>query len=283
MGGGDVGHVEGRVLPHQHDIDARQIGDGGIAQREVIALDRAHRKRARKRRHDAIAERQIARAVIEQIVAAALRLQRQRKGGIACDVDLLDRVHLDGNAHERILLVQPPLQAGEPDGGFVMQPIAGFGERQAGFIGLLRRPQRARRLVQPGQIDPQFRASPARSAPCAWRFPAPGPAGRISIAPQLQIVLKPEQDIGIADRFGKPWVGAKIASHAGRCAQPLAVDGCPAIERIDQRLAAVEIRSGAGSGRAYSALPPPIRRRARHGCRECRAPPAGRGGGRSPP
>ena len=67
----------------------------------MIALHGAHVQRAHMRRHLAVAEGQIARPVIEQAMAALLRFQRQGKGGIAADVDLLDRVHLDrdGQCH----------------------------------------------------------------------------------------------------------------------------------------------------------------------------------------
>ena len=36
----DVGHVERRVLPHQHDIGLRQVVDARLAQREMIAFHR---------------------------------------------------------------------------------------------------------------------------------------------------------------------------------------------------------------------------------------------------
>ena len=71
----------------------------------MIALHRAHSQRAHMRRHLAVAEGQIARAVIEQAMAARLRFQRQRESGIAADIDLLDRVHLDrdGQGHDKPL------------------------------------------------------------------------------------------------------------------------------------------------------------------------------------
>ena len=111
MRGRDVGHVEGRVLPHQHHIGGRKIDDGGFAQGEMIAARVAHRKRTDARRHLAIAKRQVARAVIEQRMAPRLRFQRQRKSGIAADIDPLDRVHLDcdGKRHEEFL-VEAPLE-----------------------------------------------------------------------------------------------------------------------------------------------------------------------------
>ena len=38
VGGGDVGHVERRVLAHQHDVEASRVDHLFIAQREMVAL-----------------------------------------------------------------------------------------------------------------------------------------------------------------------------------------------------------------------------------------------------
>ena len=46
----------------------------------------------------AVAEGQIARQVVPEHVPARLRFQRQGEGGIAVDIDRLDRVHLDRDA-----------------------------------------------------------------------------------------------------------------------------------------------------------------------------------------
>ena len=67
----------------------------------MIALRRAHLS-GHARRHHAVAEGQIARAVIEKRMAARLRFQRQREGGIAGDIDLLDRVHLDRDGKRHV-------------------------------------------------------------------------------------------------------------------------------------------------------------------------------------
>ena len=69
----------------------------GLAEREMIAglvadaegLDRGDQFLA--------AQRELVRGVIGHAVAALLRLQQQRKGRIAADVDARDGVHLDGD------------------------------------------------------------------------------------------------------------------------------------------------------------------------------------------
>ncbi len=99
----DVGHVEGRILAHQNDVGGRQIVGGGFAEDEVIVLRISHGQRTGPRGHQPIAKGEVARPVIEQRMAAGLRFQRERKGGIARDVDALDRVHLDGNSERHPL------------------------------------------------------------------------------------------------------------------------------------------------------------------------------------
>src|SRR5471032_193663 len=76
----------------------------------MIALDGAHTQRADMRAHLAVAEGEIAWPVIEQAMTAPLCFQRQGKSGIAADIDLLDRVHLDRNGQRHItpLEIRPP-------------------------------------------------------------------------------------------------------------------------------------------------------------------------------
>ena len=45
----------------------------------------------------AVPQREIGRGVVEHIMAASLRLQEKREGGIPVDIDPLDRVHLKGD------------------------------------------------------------------------------------------------------------------------------------------------------------------------------------------
>ena len=95
---GDVAKVEGRVLPHQHDVRLRaEIEAHRFAEREVIADHPLHRHRMRARPDPAVAIVQVLRAVMEQPVAARLCGQHQREGRIARDVQALERVHLDGD------------------------------------------------------------------------------------------------------------------------------------------------------------------------------------------
>jgi len=110
MGGGDIGHVERRVLAHQHHIRRRQVVNELFAQGEMIAFHCAHIQRPDPRRHLVFAEGKIAGAVIEDAVATLLRFQQQGERGIAADVNFLDWVHLDrnGQCHLIPLIVRTP-------------------------------------------------------------------------------------------------------------------------------------------------------------------------------
>ncbi len=54
----------------------------------------------------AVAQREIVGRVIEHVMAAPLRFEQQREGGIAPDIDALDGVHLEGDfeGHGALLL-----------------------------------------------------------------------------------------------------------------------------------------------------------------------------------
>ena len=98
MGGRDIGHVERRVLAHQHHVDVgRQVDGLRFAQGEKVAGLAAHVQGARRRQDAAAGKRQVRGQVVAQAMAPALRLQGQGKGRIAVDVDAVDRVHLDGH------------------------------------------------------------------------------------------------------------------------------------------------------------------------------------------
>ena len=94
VGGGDVAHVEGRVLPHQHDIALPEIGTALFASREVVAGFITHADIIAGGEQRAAAKRQRLRLVVEQRMAAPLCFQHHGEGRVALDVDGLDRVHL---------------------------------------------------------------------------------------------------------------------------------------------------------------------------------------------
>jgi hypothetical protein len=100
----DVGHVEGRVLAHEHHIDAREVDPLRRAERVVVPLYVTHLQRLDAGDHLAVAHGQAVRRVMEKPVAARLRLEQKGKGRVAGDPDALDRVHLDrdGEGHGRL-------------------------------------------------------------------------------------------------------------------------------------------------------------------------------------
>ncbi len=63
----------------------------------MVALLVANLERLHVRDHLRAQQRQPVRRVIGDAVAAFLRFQQQREGGIAADADPLDRVHLHGD------------------------------------------------------------------------------------------------------------------------------------------------------------------------------------------
>ena len=97
MRGGDVGHVEWRVLAEMHHVELGQILLALMRQPVMVAGLVLDREAMAERDQLAVAEREIVRRVIEHVVAAPLRLEQQGEGGIAPDIDALDRVHLEGD------------------------------------------------------------------------------------------------------------------------------------------------------------------------------------------
>ncbi len=95
MRGGDVGHVEGWVLAEQHDIHGRKIDTLGRAEFEMIALHVAQQHRLDGGVEFAVAEAQPLGRIVKKLVATRLRLKAHGEGGIACDIDARDMVHLD--------------------------------------------------------------------------------------------------------------------------------------------------------------------------------------------
>jgi hypothetical protein len=79
VGRRDVGEIEGRILPHQDDVERGQIDSLAVTQRKVISRTVADLERAYGCKHRAVTQGQAIRRVIGQHMAAFLRLQQQRK------------------------------------------------------------------------------------------------------------------------------------------------------------------------------------------------------------
>ncbi len=115
VGRGDVGEIEGRILPHQHHVGVlADVERHDVAEGEMIAGDRPDSDGAGRRGDAAIAVAQVARGIMIEPMAACLRGEHQGEGRVACDLDRLHGVHLDGDgkAHVITLLRMCRLQIG---------------------------------------------------------------------------------------------------------------------------------------------------------------------------
>ena len=90
----DVVEIERRVLTQQHHVERRQRRALSVAEREMVAGLVAHAERLDGGEHAFLHHRHAIGRVIAELMPAGLRLEQQRKGRIAADVDPLDRVHL---------------------------------------------------------------------------------------------------------------------------------------------------------------------------------------------
>ena len=97
VGGGDVGHVEGRILAHENHVHQRQVEFLHLPQAKVVAFLAADRQGAREGGETAAPEGQATGEVMVERVATVLGLERQGKGAVGVDVDRLDGIHLDGD------------------------------------------------------------------------------------------------------------------------------------------------------------------------------------------
>ena len=102
MGGGNIIHIKRRVLAHQHHIHRRQIGQFCRPQRKMRARLIGHFKSVQAGADFAVQHDQRIRRVIIKRMAARLRLQRQRKTGVADNVNIGNRVHLNGDFQRRL-------------------------------------------------------------------------------------------------------------------------------------------------------------------------------------
>jgi len=97
VGGGDISHVEWRILAHQDHVHSRQVHDRRVAELEMPTPLALHPQRPDPGIEPAALENQVLRQVMEQTVSPLLRLEREREGTVGVDVDRLDRIHLDGD------------------------------------------------------------------------------------------------------------------------------------------------------------------------------------------
>ncbi|MNT28641.1 hypothetical protein D3C72_1643430 [compost metagenome] len=95
VGGGDVSHVEGRILTQMDDIHGRQIDALRFGEREMVALDVAQFHLLHRGVNLAIAHGKALRRIMEQPVSACLRLEAHGEGGVTGDIDAGDMIHLD--------------------------------------------------------------------------------------------------------------------------------------------------------------------------------------------
>ena len=81
----------------QDHVHLRQVGAHRLAEREMVALHVADLHLLEAGEDAAVGLRQPVRRVVIEPVAAPLRLQRKREGGVPRDVQRTDMVHLDGD------------------------------------------------------------------------------------------------------------------------------------------------------------------------------------------
>ena len=94
MRGGDIGHVERRILAHQQHVELIKATPLARAGAVMIAACREGQRLADGL--DPASSSDSVSGVYTQPVAAALRLERKGEGGVTADVDGPDRVHLQG-------------------------------------------------------------------------------------------------------------------------------------------------------------------------------------------
>ena len=102
--GGDVAEIEGRVLAHEDDIDvAPEVEDLRLAEAVMVASDTLDGGRVAHRPQPPLGPAEGIGGVMVERVAELLRLEHDREGRIAGNVDPLERVHLhcDAERHGR--------------------------------------------------------------------------------------------------------------------------------------------------------------------------------------
>ncbi len=97
MGGGDVGHIKRRILAHEDNIHFAKINYFWLTKTEMIPPGRANRKPLRPRGEPMTVEGQGIDRIMINGMSPALSLHRQQKCAVGFNVDVFDRVHLNGN------------------------------------------------------------------------------------------------------------------------------------------------------------------------------------------
>ena len=97
VGGGDVGHVEGRILPHQNHIHFGQVAGFHRPHLAVIALHGLNHGATASGKDPLAKLGQVFGLIDPQAVTARLSLHHHHEAGVGGDVDPLDGVHLDGD------------------------------------------------------------------------------------------------------------------------------------------------------------------------------------------
>jgi len=95
--GGDVAHVEGRVLAEQHHVEGREVHRFRWPEREVIALLVADRDGLDPRLDAPVPQGKPVRRVVVEGVTPPLAFEHQGEGRVAPDVEARNMVHLDGD------------------------------------------------------------------------------------------------------------------------------------------------------------------------------------------
>ena len=97
--GRDIGEIERRVLAQQHDVELAQVRSRALRRASAWSpcSSLARCSGCASANTSRAVQRQSVGRVIEQCVAARLRLEQQSEGRIAGDVDPLDRIHLHGD------------------------------------------------------------------------------------------------------------------------------------------------------------------------------------------
>ena len=98
MSGGDVAHVERRILPQPDHIDLGKIQVLHRTKCHVVAGNPLQGCRLRLRHHTPFAVAKLVGRVDEHLMPARLRFQCNAETAVTVDIDGFDRVHLKGNA-----------------------------------------------------------------------------------------------------------------------------------------------------------------------------------------